>query len=281
MTTEVHSKVELFVTKSCVETKSQERLSITNDLFVSFSWVFSITTFRSFEYPVTFFIDTIVFVTIEVTNRLTFSKTHSVVTSFTITRRDITSVNERFYTFSTILVASDTNYHVAVPSSVEAKIPSPIFSLDSSTIQLKFNTIVVDDTIVIPHFAKWIWRHWNIVFIKKVSSITEISIQRTREAVSKCTEVDTKVVFVFFFPTDSFIYVRLRTPRLDEFTIAKDIVATSTNFHSVEVVVARHVTCNTITQTDFQVVKVFYIFHKFFVDDAPATRDRREDTPLT
>ena len=139
----------------------------------------------------------------------------------------------------------------------------------------------MDLTIVIPHLAEWVWRHWHIIFPEKIGSIAEVSVQRTREAALVSSEVETEVKLVFLLPTEALINIRSRSPWLDESTIAPQVVTTWSYTHEVEVVVTRHVTSYTITETKLHLIEVFYISHKLLALDIPATRDRREHTPLS
>ena len=82
-------------------------------------------------------------------------------------------------------------------------------------------------------------------------------------------------------PTEMLVYVRSRSPRLDKCTIAPQVVATRSYAHEVEVVVTWLVTSHTITKTDLQLVEIFDVSHEVLTLDVPATRYRREHTPLS
>ena len=136
-------------------------------------------------------------------------------------------------------------------------------------------------TVVIPLLAEWVRWHWHVILPKQVSCITEVSIQRSREAVVICCEVKTEVELVFLLPTKFFVHVRRRTPWLDKCAIAPEVVTTRCNTHKIEVVVTRHITSHTITKTNFHLVKFLDVRHEVLTLDIPATRDRREHTPLS
>ena len=178
-----------------------------------------------------------------------------------------------------IVVEGQFGNFVLVVRDIITNGPVPVLCVNRMGSQRKFDTLVLQGSNICQQLVAEIRTSWSSYGVQEVVSLAIVIIQRTCYLVVQETEVQPYVISRGLFPFQILV-IGLRGYQAI-FCIAEIVVGTSlgvgiASHIGIIAVVEVLLSCDTITQTEFQIRNSLHIPQERLVVDAPCQSNRRE-----
>ena len=161
----------------------------------------------------------------------------------------------------------------------EGGVPGEVLSLHGDGVQGELYAHVLDGAYVGKEFFVVVGRHRDLIGVEKVGGVTVVEVQGASEAAFEEAEVETGVHLFLALPAEVGVGVARGSVAASPVAV---VVVMALGFHEKQRLVVGEVLVagDAVAHTELEFVEPALVLEPFFLTDAPAEADCREERPL-